>query len=145
MTGLEKMKEKSKAAVVDHQNFTVNLQATKKELVQVEALLEQGMNEYSEEQASMLRLNMAIVEERTCQWSLFQVSNVSSICFYNIITQLHFCFDRGACVTWRMLFVTTLTSRSLTTSSKLTKYRGTTSKSIKKSPASKTEKISACD
>ena len=48
-------------------------QATKKELGQVEALLEQGMNEYSEEQASMLRLNMAIVEERTCQWSLFQV------------------------------------------------------------------------
>ena len=33
-----------------------------------------GMNEYSEEQASMLRLNMAIVEERTCQWSLYQRS-----------------------------------------------------------------------
>ena len=32
------------------------------------------MNEYSEEQASMLRLNMAIVEERTCQWSLYQRS-----------------------------------------------------------------------
>ena len=32
------------------------------------------MNEYSEEQAAMLRLNMAIVEERTCQWSLYQRS-----------------------------------------------------------------------
>ena len=30
------------------------------------------MNEYGDEQAAMLRLNMAIVEERTCQWSLFQ-------------------------------------------------------------------------
>ena len=55
------------------QNLTVNLQAIKKELGHVESVLDQGMNEYSEEQASMLRLNMAIVEERTCQWSLFQV------------------------------------------------------------------------
>ena len=51
----------------------MNLQAIKKELGHVESVLDQGMNEYSEEQASMLRLNMAIVEERTCQWSLFQV------------------------------------------------------------------------
>jgi len=30
------------------------------------------MNDYADERASVLRLNMAIVEERTCQWSLFQ-------------------------------------------------------------------------
>ena len=38
----------------------------------IETHLADGMNEYGDEQAAMLRLNMAIVEERTCQWSLFQ-------------------------------------------------------------------------
>ena len=57
----------------------MNLQAIKKELGHVESVLDQGMNEYSEEQASMLRLNMAIVEERTCQWSLFQVLHTNFI------------------------------------------------------------------
>ena len=32
------------------------------------------MNDYADERAAVLRLNMAIVEERTCQWSLFQRS-----------------------------------------------------------------------
>ena len=45
---------------------------SKKELKEIESHLADGMNEYSDEQAAMLRLNMAIVEERTCQWSLFQ-------------------------------------------------------------------------
>ena len=34
--------------------------------------VEEGMGDYGDERASVLRLNMAIVEERTCQWSLFQ-------------------------------------------------------------------------
>ncbi len=45
---------------------------TKKELVEIEALAAETMNDYADERASVLRLNMAIVEERTCQWSLFQ-------------------------------------------------------------------------
>ena len=69
---LDQMKENSKSSVLEHQNMTIKLQATKKELAEVEGFIDQDMSEYGEEQAAMLRLNMAIVEERTCQWSLFQ-------------------------------------------------------------------------
>ena len=69
---LEKNKDKSKAIVVDHQAMTMKHIQSKKELKEIESHLADGMNEYSDEQAAMLRLNMAIVEERTCQWSLFQ-------------------------------------------------------------------------
>ena len=71
---LDKMKDKAKHTSHEHQTVSVNSVQTKKELAEVESLITQGMNEYSEEQASMLRLNMAIVEERTCQWSLYQRS-----------------------------------------------------------------------
>jgi hypothetical protein len=52
--------------------LTVSHIQTKKELVEIDALVEEGMGDYGDERASVLRLNMAIVEERTCQWSLFQ-------------------------------------------------------------------------
>ena len=58
--------------VLDHQAMQMKHIQTKKELKEIEAQLTDGMNEYGDEQAAMLRLNMAIVEERTCQWSLFQ-------------------------------------------------------------------------
>ncbi len=69
---LEKHREKSKATVAEHQAMMVKHVQTKKELKDIEIQISDGMNEYSDEQAAMLRLNMAIVEERTCQWSLFQ-------------------------------------------------------------------------
>ena len=56
------------------QDLTVSHIQTKKELVELDALVEESMNDYADERASVLRLNMAIVEERTCQWSLFQRS-----------------------------------------------------------------------
>ena len=69
---LEKNREKSKSIAADHAAMTVKQIQTKKELKEIENNLEDGMNEYGEEQAAMLRLNMAIVEERACQWSLYQ-------------------------------------------------------------------------
>lgn len=72
MLTLEKNKDKSKMIVLDHQAMQMKHIQTKKELKEIEAQLTDGMNEYGDEQAAMLRLNMAIVEERTCQWSLFQ-------------------------------------------------------------------------
>jgi hypothetical protein len=69
---LEKNREKSKSIVADHQAMTMKHIQTKKELKEIEGHMADGMNEYGDEQAAMLRLNMAIVEERTCQWSLFQ-------------------------------------------------------------------------
>ena len=72
MLTLEKNKDKTKTIVTDHQGMTMKHIQTKKELKELESHLSDGMNEYSDEQAAMLRLNMAIVEERTCQWSLFQ-------------------------------------------------------------------------
>jgi hypothetical protein len=56
------------------QDLTVSHIQTKKEQVEIDALVEESMNDYADERASVLRLNMAIVEERTCQWSLFQRS-----------------------------------------------------------------------
>jgi hypothetical protein len=44
---------------------------TKKELVEIDALVDESTADYADERSSVLRLNMAIVEERTCQWSLF--------------------------------------------------------------------------
>ena len=70
---LEKNREKSKAIAGDHAAMTVKQIQTKKELKEIESNLADGMNEYGDEQAALLRLNMAIVEERACQWSLFQV------------------------------------------------------------------------
>ena len=69
---LEKNREKSKSIAADHAAMTVKQIQTKKELKEIESHLNDGMTEYAEEQAAMLRLNMAIVEERACQWSLFQ-------------------------------------------------------------------------
>ena len=69
---LEKNRDKSKTIVGEHQAMTMKHIQTKKELKEIEGHLADGMNEYGDEQAAMLRLNMAIVEERTCQWSLFQ-------------------------------------------------------------------------
>ncbi len=69
---LEKHRDKSKSTIAEHQAMTVKHVQTKKELKDIEVHISDGMNEYSDEQAAMLRLNMAIVEERTCQWSLFQ-------------------------------------------------------------------------
>jgi len=54
------------------QDLAVSHIQTKKELVEIDALVEESMADYGDERASVLRLNMAIVEERTCQWSLFQ-------------------------------------------------------------------------
>merc|ERR1712051_92893 len=56
---LEKNKDKSKAIVVDHQAMTMKHIQSKKELKEIESHLADGMNEYSDEQAAMLRLNMA--------------------------------------------------------------------------------------
>lgn len=72
MLTLERNKEKTKSIVLDHQNMSMKHIQSKKELKEIESHLTDGMNEYGDEQAAMLRLNMAIVEERTCQWSLFQ-------------------------------------------------------------------------
>ena len=61
--------------------------------------MEQGMGEYSEEQASMLRLNMAIVEERTCQWSLFQVTFETA--FHTSQCHLTLPFDKKMLRMWK--------------------------------------------
>ena len=68
------------------QDLTVSHIQTKKELVEIDALVEEGMADYGDERASVLRLNMAIVEERTCQWSLFQRA------LRDLVTPLFNCF-----------------------------------------------------
>ena len=55
MLTLEKNKDKSKAIVLDHQAMQMKHIQTKKELKEIESQLADGMNEYGDEQAAMLR------------------------------------------------------------------------------------------
>lgn len=72
LQNLDRMKDQLRATVQMHQKVSMDSVGTRKEIGEVEQLIGQLASEHSEEQSAMLRLNMAIVEERTCQWSLFQ-------------------------------------------------------------------------